>query len=442
MDDYYCWPSGVNLGYVIASFDSVAFLQLATILFFLICSSVVAIAEVSFFSLTPTDLEQLKQVEGNASRKLLQLLDKPKSLIATIVMSHNLVNIVVVIISELFFHNYLKFDDNPLLGFIIQVIAVTFFILLIGEVMPKIFASSNPKKYALMLAYPFAVVQQLLNPFVIVLVKIAGAFDKRIKQRAPEISVDQLSQALELTSGMNTPPEERKILKGIVEFGSIEVSQIMKPRIDVVAFEANIKFTEIVNLILKNGFSRVPIYNETLDAIAGVLFIKDLIAHIDKDDSFAWQDLLRPAFFVPESKKIDDLMKDFQARKIHLAVVVDEYGGTCGIVTLEDVIEEVIGEINDEFDVEELIYSRLDANNYIFEAKIPLNDLYRILDIDGEIFEHKKGESDSLGGFILELCGKIPNKNELVIFDKYAFTIESVDKRRIKRIKLTIRGDE
>lgn len=425
-------------GFIFHGFGPQSFLELSIIGILLICSAFIAAAEVSFFSLSPSDFEFLSQDKSAAAQKLIQVLDKPKSLIATIVLSHNLVNIGVVIISEMIFDQHFNFGDNPILGFVIEVVVVTFIILLIGEVIPKIFASKNPRNIALKMIHAFDITKSILWPFVWILVSIAGAFDKRIKQKTPDLSVDQLSQALELTSSEHTPEEERKILQGIVEFGNTEVSQIMKPRIDVVAFDETTPFLEVIDLVIKNGFSRVPVYSDTLDKVVGVLFIKDLIAHLDKDNDFKWQTLLRPAFFVPESKKIDDLMKEFQIKKNHLAIVVDEYGGTNGIVTLEDVIEEVIGEINDEFDVEELVYSKLDDSNYVFEAKIPLNDLYRVLDIDGQAFEDKKGESDTLAGFILELSGKIPVKNEKINFDNYIFTIESVDKRRIKRIKLTI----
>jgi putative hemolysin len=429
-------------GFIFYGFGPQSFIELSIIGILLVCSAVIAAAEVSFFSLAPKDFELLKQDSGSSAQKLIQLLDKPKSLIATIVMSHNLVNIGVVIISEMLFAQHFDFSDSPLTGFVIKVVVVTFVILLIGEVIPKIYAAKNPRGLAVKMVYVFDIVQRILTPFVWLLVTIAGAFDKRIKQTTPDLSVDQLSQALELTSSEHTPEEERKILQGIVEFGNTEVSQIMKPRIDVVAFDENTPFLEVIDLVIKNGFSRVPVYSETLDKVVGVLFIKDLIAHLDKDNDFKWQTLLRPAFFVPESKKIDNLMKEFQSKKIHLAIVVDEYGGTNGIVTLEDVIEEVIGEINDEFDVEELVYSKLDDHNYVFEAKIPLNDLYRVLDIDGEVFEDKKGESDTLAGFILELSEKIPVKNEKIAFDNYIFTVESVDKRRIKRIKLTLLNQE
>jgi gliding motility-associated lipoprotein GldD len=404
----------------------------------LVISSLIAAMEVSFFSLGPTQIEELKSIGKPSSLKIIELLDNPKKLIATVVMSHNLVNIGVVIISEMLFLQLLDFTTNPLMGFIIKVIVVTFIILLVGEVIPKIYAAKKPLAIALKMVYPLVYLQKALTPFIYILVQSTSLIDKRVKQKAHTLSIDDLSQALELTSNEHTPEQERKILQGIVEFGNTEVRQIMKPRIDVVAFDQEASFEDIISLINKNGFSRVPVYRDTLDNVIGVLYVKDLIAHLHQNNEFKWQFLLRPAFFVPEGKKIDDLMKEFQAKKNHLAIVVDEYGGTNGIVTLEDIIEEIVGEINDEFDDDELVYSKLDDNNYVFEAKIPLNDLYRVLNIDGEEFEEKKGESDTLAGFILELSKKIPLKNEKIPFNNYVFTIESVDKRRINRIKVTM----
>ncbi len=438
MDGWVSCPWGTVTGFIFYGIGTQSVVELLTIGLLLTLSAIIATAEVAFFSLTPVHFEQLRTGTDKKAARVIQLLDKPKRLIATIVMSHNLINIGVVVISEILFDELFNFSSNPFMGFLIEVVIVTFIILLVGEVIPKIYASQKPEKLAIRLVSAFEIIQKLLAPFVYVLVLIANAFDKRITSKAPDLSVDQLSQALELTSKENTPDEERKILQGIVEFGNTEVSQIMKARIDVVAFEESTSFKEIIELILKHGFSRVPIYRDSLDNIVGVLYIKDLIAHLNKESDFKWQSIIRPAFFVPESKKIDDLMKEFQSKKIHLAIAVDEYGGTSGIVTLEDVIEEIIGEINDEFDEDELVYSKLDNQNYIFEAKILLNDLYRILEIDGSEFEEHKGESDTLAGFILERSGKIPSKNEKISFGNYMFTIESVDKRRIKRIKLTI----
>ncbi len=438
MDGSVSSATGAVLGFIFNGFGSQSAIELSIILALLICSSLIALAEVSFFSLSPSDFEIIKQDSSYKAQKLLSLTNNTPSLIATIVMSHNLVNIGVVILSEMLFDSLFDFEGNGLLVFIVEVVVVTFIILLVGEVIPKIYASKNPRHLALKYGHIFLVVQKILYPFVYVLVQISKGFDTKIKQKAPDLSVDQLSQALELTTGEQPPDEEKKILQGIVEFGNIEVSQIMTPRLDLVAFEYNTPFNEIIELVIKNGFSRVPIYKESIDNIEGILFIKDLIAYLDKDASFSWQSLIRAPFFVPESKKIDDLMKEFQNKKIHLAIVVDEYGGTNGIVTLEDIIEEVVGEINDEFDEEELVYSKLDDLNYVFEAKILLNDLYKVLNINGQEFEEKRGESDTLAGFILELSGKIPLKNEKITFANYIFSIESVDKRRIKRVKMTI----
>jgi gliding motility-associated protein GldE len=274
------------------------------------------------------------------------------------------------------------------------------------------------------------------------LIFTTSLLDKLIKPRSHNISVDELSQALDLTSDEDIPEEDHKILKGIVKFGNTDVKQIMQPRTHVTAFETKLGFSKLLSDITSYGFSRVPVYKETLDNIVGVLYTKDLLQFIGEPDSFNWQGIIRPPFFVPENKKIDDLLREFQVKKIHLAVVVDEYGGTSGIVTLEDVIEEIVGEINDEFDDDDLVYSKLDENNFVFEGKAPLNDIYRILEIDGEDYEDAKGEADTLAGFILEIEGRIPTKNEKITFKNLIFTIESADNRKIKRVKITIDRNE
>lgn len=411
---------------------------LIAVLVLLLISAIIAAAEVGFFSLVPSQIEVLKNNYTPASQRVILLLEKPKKLLATIVVAHNLVNVGVIIISETIFHNLFDFSANPTLGFLIQVVIVTFLILLIGEVIPKIYSTQNALKTATRLVYPVVALQKLLWPLSSVLIYLTSIIDSRIKKRGHNISVDDLSHALELTSNEHTPEQEQKILKGIVEFGNTEVRQIMKARMDVIAFELSLNFEELIAKIVESGFSRVPVYKESLDNVLGILYIKDMLAHLDKSADFDWTTLMRPAFFVPENKKIDDLMKEFQAKKNHLAVVVDEYGGTCGIVTLEDIIEEVVGDIKDEFDEEELTYSKLDDENYVFEGKILLNDLYRVLEIDAEEFEAVKGDSDTLAGFILELSGKIPQKFEKIKHRDFIFEIESVDKRRIKRVKITL----
>ncbi|MBP6412763.1 MAG: gliding motility lipoprotein GldD [Bacteroidia bacterium] len=408
------------------------------VLVLLFLSALIAAAEVGFFSLVPSQISQLKNTYTPASQRALQLLEKPKKLLATIVVAHNLVNVGVIVISETLFHVLFDFAANPTLGFLVQVVVVTFLILLIGEVIPKIYSTQNALNSAIRLVYFLIVLQKVLWPLSSILIYLTSIIESRIKQRGHNISVDDLSHALELTSNEHTPEQEQKILKGIVEFGNTEVRQIMKARMDVVAFDVELDFEQLIASIVESGFSRVPVYKDSLDNVQGILYIKDLLAHLDENAAFNWKTLVRPALFVPENKKIDDLMKEFQTKKNHLAVVVDEYGGTCGIVTLEDIIEEVVGDIKDEFDEDELTYSKLDEFNYVFEGKILLNDLYRVLSIEAEEFEEVKGDSDTLAGFILELAGKIPNKFEKIVHREYVFEIESVDKRRIKRVKITL----
>lgn len=410
---------------------------LVGMLILLFVSALIAAAEVGFFSLVPSQIAILKNTYTPGSQKAVQLLEKPKNLLATIVVAHNLVNVGVIVISETIFHKLFDFSTNPAMGFVIQVVIVTFLILLIGEVIPKIYSTQNALKTANRLVYVVVGMQKLLWPLTSVLIYLTSLIDSRIKQQGHNISVDDLSHALELTSNEHTPEQEQKILKGIVEFGNTEVRQIMKARLDVVAFDCELSFSELIAKIVESGFSRVPVYKDSLDNIQGILYIKDLLAHLGAEN-FDWKSLIRPALFVPENKKIDDLMKEFQTKKNHLAVVVDEYGGTNGIVTLEDIIEEVVGDIKDEFDEDELTYSKLDDLNYVFEGKILLNDLYRVLEIDAEEFEAVKGESDTLAGFILELSGKIPQKFEKITHRDFIFEIESVDKRRIKRVKVTL----
>ncbi len=414
-----------------------------SMLVLLVIVSFVSAAESAFFSLTPTDMEELKTSGSKTDEKILKLVAAPKRLLATLLISINFINIAIVVLSTLVMEGLFEFSsESHIIGFIIQVVVVTFLILLVGEVIPKIYATQNPLSSTRVLVFFVQFLQRLFYPVSTFLVFSSSFLDKVIKPRTHNISVDELSQALELTSDKDIPVEDHKILKGIVKFGSTDVKQIMKSRMDVVAFEYEREFTKLLEDITTSGFSRVPIYKEKLDNIAGVLYAKDLLQYIDEGNDFNWHTIIRPPFFVPENKKIDDLLREFQSRKIHLAVVVDEYGGTSGIVTLEDVIEEIVGEINDEFDDDELVYSKLDDSNYVFEGKAHLNDVYRILEIDGDVFEEAKGEADTLAGLILELEGRIPTKNEKIRFNNLLFTIESADNRKIKRVKITIEKNE
>lgn len=433
----------IILGIVpLKTFSFGVLLAIIGMLLLLLVVALVSAAESAFFSLSPTNMEELRTSGEKVDDRILALIEAPKRLLATLLISVNFINIAIVILSNYVIDELFDFSSNPLLGFVIQVVAITFLILLIGEVTPKIYATQNPLRTSRVLLFFVQLLQRAFYPLSSLLIFTTSLLDKIIKPRAHNISVDELSQALELTVDEDIPEEDHKILKGIVKFGNTDVKQIMRSRVDVIAFESGLGFTKLLDAITASGFSRVPIYKGTLDNVAGVLYTKDLLQYMDEGDDFNWHSIIRPPFFVPENKKIDDLLREFQYKKIHLAVVVDEYGGTSGIVTLEDVIEEIVGEINDEFDDDDLIYSKLDDFNYVFEGKAHLNDVYRVLQIDGEAFEDVKGEADTLAGLILELEGRIPTKNEKIQFKNLSFTIEAADNRRIKRVKVTIEPHE
>lgn len=406
-------------------------------------------AELAFFSLSANNKEDLRKSASTTDKLVLHIYDKPKLLLATILIANNLANIGIVLISEVVASAELDFASSPVLSFLIQVVAVTFLILLFTEVIPKVFANQHALSVARFMAFPVSILEKLLYPLSYVLIASTSFIDKKVKKKTQHISVEDLSHALDLTISADTPDSERKILKGIVKFGQINVKQIMIPRMDIIAFEYNFPFRQLLEKILASGYSRVPIYKEGIDKIAGILYVKDLLPYLDNPDDFKWQALIREPFFVPENKKNDDMLKEFQHRKIHMAVVVDEFGGTSGIVTLEDVIEEIVGEINDEFDDDDLVYSKLDDTNYVFEGKISLNDLSRKLGIDNDLFQLPNGrEADTLAGFLIEYTGNIPQKGKTVRFTanedsedggkEYIFTVESADNRKIKRVKVTV----
>lgn len=416
-----------------------------TILALLVIVALVSAAESAFFSLTPTEMEELKSSGTKTDEKILSFIDAPKRLLATLLISVNFLSIAIVILNSTFIFGddgLFDFSQSPLLGFIIQVVVITFLILLVGEVTPKIYATQNSLRATRALVYFVQFLQGLFYPISSFLIFSTSLLDKLIKPKTHNISIGELSQALDLTNDEDMPEEDQKILQGIVKFGNTDVKQIMKPRVDVTAYEFGTGYKKLLEDITNFGFSRMPIYKETLDNIAGVLYTKDLLQYLNSSDDFKWQEIIRPPFYVPENKKIDDLLREFQHKKIHLAIVVDEYGGTSGIVTLEDVIEEIVGEINDEFDDDDLTYSKLDDSNYVFEGKAHLNDVYRIIEIDGEEFEDVKGEADTLAGLIIEIEGRIPTKNEKIKFKNLIFTIESADNRKVKRVKITVVKDE
>lgn len=403
----------------------------------LFCSALVSGAEVAFFSLSQKDIEDTLQQHPSKGKIISELLEKPKKLLATLLVANNFINIGVVILFSYIGHNLFSEIDSKVLKFIIEVIVVTFLILLFGEVLPKVYASRNNVKFATLIVYPISGLDKLLSPISLPMRNATIYLHNKLGKQKTNFSVNQLSQALELTDTDETSSEEQKILEGIVTFGNTDVKQVMSSRMDIFALEIEETFAAIYSKIIEKGYSRIPVYKDNIDQIEGVLFVKDLLPHIDKED-FDWKTLLREPFFVPENKKIDNLLKDFQTKKSHLAIVVDEYGGTSGLVSLEDIIEEIVGDISDEFDEDNANFSKIDEKNYLFEGKINLKDFYRIIDVEEELFEIKKGEAETLAGFILEILGNFPRKDQKIVFENCLFTIEMVDKKRVKQIKVTI----
>jgi len=413
-------------------------------LILLLLSALISGSEVAYYSLSPQDKKTLEEDSSKSSQRVLELLKKPKTLLATILIGNNLVNVAIIILSSLLMKMLFNFEGSELLGFIIQVVAVTLIILMVGEISPKVYATKNAMRLALIMGSALTFMSKLFYPLTRVLVVGTRKIDQRAKEQNDSgnfITADELNHALELTTDNTTGADEKRILSGIVKFGSTEVRQVMTPRIDVICFDTKTTYKQLQTEIVEHGFSRIPIFEDSFDNVVGILYVKDLLNHLHAPDDFDWKPLLRNPSFVTENKKLDDLLREFQDDKNHMAVVVDEYGGSSGVISLEDIIEEIVGEISDEFDDEDLIYTKIDQNNYVFEGKAALIDVYRVLDITGEKFEAAKGDSDSLAGFILELSGKIPQKNERIRFEHYLFTIEAADKRRVKRVKVTMQEE-
>lgn len=410
-----------------------------TLLFvLLLCSALISGAEVALFSLTQADIDSELEDSSKQIEIISKLLNKPKKLLATILVANNFINIAIVI---LFAHLGGFFFDgiaSPITRFFIEVVIVTFLILFFGEILPKIYASRNRVKFSKFMAYPLKVLDFIISPISLPMRSVTIGMQNKLGKQKSNISVDQLSQALELASEEDTTKEEQKILQGIVSFGNTDTKQVMQPRIDIFALDETSKFSEIFPEIVKHGFSRIPVYRENVDSIVGVLYAKDLLPYLERKQ-FDWRTLLREPFFVPENKKLDDLMVEFQEKKVHLAIVVDEYGGTSGIVSLEDVIEEIVGDISDEFDDEDLTFSKLDDKNYVFEGKTTLKDFYRIIKLDDEtLFESNKGEAETIAGFVLEISGSFPKLGSKIKFENYVFVIEALDRKRIKQVKITL----
>ena len=433
------YPAPLSLSILFIDIQGFLSLKVILLLLLLITSGLISGSEVAFFSLTKEQLNSKSEKKSRQMHIIQKMLQNPKRLLATILITNNFINIAIVLLFASFGEELFNQIENTFIVLLIEIGVITFLILFFGEILPKVYANRNAMIFSQAIAFPVYIIDRYFLFFLTIpLSRITRFMESRLGQKNSEFSIDKLSQALELTSEEETTKEEHKILQGIVNFGNIETKQVMCPRIDVFALSVDMDMETIVPLILENGFSRVPVYTDNLDSVVGILYTKDLLPHIDQSN-YKWEKLLKPVFYVPENKKLDDLLKEFQQKKIHLAVVVDEYGGTSGVITLEDVIEEIVGDISDEFDDDELIYSKLDDFTFIFDAKINLKDFYKVIDLEEEgIFERSKGESESIAGFVLEIAQVLPKVGQVIKFEGYQFVIESVDRKRIKRIKIIL----
>lgn len=410
----------------------------------ILCSALVSASEIAYFALSPSELEHLKKNKTTRSLMVLEWREKPKELLSIILIVNNFINVGIVILGSVLTEDlaqrFLSQEilEQPVWIFLIQVVLITLVLLLFGELIPKLYANRNALPITQKMAYPLRIVSKT-PPFSWlsnVLVKSTTLINKRTKKLDLNLSSNDLEQAVALTKKTSDSEEEHKMLEGIVRFGNTEVCQIMCSRVDTVAIDLKMNFKEVYDEILESGFSRFPVFKHSFDNIVGFLYVKDLLEHLSKEDDFNWRFLLRPAFFVPENKKIDDLLKDFQEKKMHMAVVVDEYGGANGIVTLEDVLEEIVGDITDEFDEDEVIHTKINEFTFVFEGKTPLLDMYKVLDLDEKEFEELRGDSESIAGFIIEQSGRIMRKNERLTINDLTFIVEAADKKRVKLVRV------
>lgn len=432
-------PEPLSIYFLYFSIEPIIGLKIILLAFLLLGSALISGAEVAFFSLTPSLIEEQKEKYPKKIQKIENLLQKPKRLLATILVANNFINIAIVLLFASLGDILFGGISNELVRLSIEIGMITFVILLFGEILPKIYANKNSMLFSrLMAGVIYGLDRKILFFITIPMSKVTLFLERNFGQQSNSFSVDTLSQALAFTEQKDTTKQEDQILQGIINFGTTDTKQVMCPRIDVFALEKEMSFEEILPLIIEKGFSRIPVYNDKMDQIDGILYVKDLMPNINTP-SFKWQELLREPYYVPENKKLDDLLNEFKVKKMHMAVVVDEYGGTSGIVTLEDLIEEIVGDISDEFDEEELEYSKIDEKNFVVDAKVGLKDFYKIIQIEEvEAFEKAKGEAETLAGFILEIAQQLPVFGQKIIFEKIIFTIELVDKKRIKQIKVTL----
>lgn len=416
-------------------------LSVVILFLLLLLSALISGAEVAFFSLSRTTLNEAAESKSGNKKMVAQLLENPKKLLATILISNNFINILIVLIFAYIGESVFSRISSEIIKFLIEVVLITFLILLFGEVLPKIYATRNSLKFAIFMVIPIRILNVLLSFISIPLLSLTNIIENKLRKKESNLSVEKLSQALEITSNDATTKDEQKILQGIVNFGNTETSQIMTPRMDIFAIASNEEYEDVISKIVSKGFSRNPVYGDNMDDIIGVLYAKDLLPHLNKKQ-FNWQKLIREPYFIPENKKLDDLLSEFQEMKNHLAIVVDEYGGTSGIITLEDVIEEIVGDINDEFDDDDSFYTKINKNTFLFEGKTNLKDFYKVIEAeDPDLFEEERGEAETIAGFILEIHGKFPRKNQIIKFNNYSFKIELMDKKRIKQLKVTIDRD-
>ncbi|MGJ8732849.1 MAG: gliding motility-associated protein GldE [Cellulophaga sp.] len=428
-------------------FDGALITKFIVLVVLLLLSALISGAEVAFFGMSATDINAIGEEKSAKGESVIKLLQKPKKLLATILIANNAINIGIVLlfsaIGDVIFSSITyKVLDVISVRFLLEVVLATFLILMFGEIMPKVYANRNRVQFSYFMAFPLRFLDVVFTPLSSPMRSVTLYLHNKLGKQKSSLSVDHLSQALEMTSEDDTTKEEQKILEGIVSFGNTDTKQVMRPRIDIFALDAELKFLEVVAEIKQKGYSRIPVFEENVDNVKGVLYVKDLLPYIDRK-TFNWVSLLREPYFVPENKKLDDLLKEFQEKKNHLAVVVDEYGGTSGIVTLEDIIEEIVGDISDEFDDEDLVFSKIDDLTFVFDGKTTLKEFYRVARIteDEDAFEEQKGESETIAGFVLEIAGSFPKRGEKVLFKDYQFVVESLDKKRLKQIKVMLPND-
>ena len=436
-DSYLCRLAELFDGVTVHSPSLGAIIAICLAVLLLFASGFVSASEIAFFSLSPTDLSEIEEEEHTSDRRIMDLLQDSERLLATILISNNFVNVTIIMLCNFFFAEVVDFGDSVIVEFLVITVILTFLLLLFGEIMPKIYSAQHTLRFCRFAAPIITMLKKVFSPLSGLLVRSTVIVNKCVAKRNYNISVDDLSQALELTDKTEIS-EESNILEGIIRFGGETAKEVMTPRLDMVDLDINSTFKEVLDCVVENGYSRVPVYEDSRDNIKGVLYIKDLLPHLKKGADFKWQNLIRSAYFVPETKMIDDLLRDFQANKIHIAIVVDEFGGTSGIVTMEDIIEEIVGEINDEYDEEERSYVKINDHTYVFEAKTLLSDFYKILKIDADVFEDIEGDADTLAGLLLEIKGEFPKLHEKLKYEHYQFEVLEMDARRILKVKVII----